>query len=147
MKKVILVLASFAITAISYAQTDSTTKKMTPPDLKSTEENIDKNYDRNHHSSQKIKSYEYDGTHPDGVMKINGKMKLVKNGQITDLNQQITMKNGSVIKSDGTCVRKDGTKVTIQEGQHMDMYGELIPMNADKDRNIQMKPDSTHQPE
>jgi hypothetical protein len=44
--------------------------------------------------------------------------------------------------SDGTCIKKDGTKITMKNGQHMDMSGNLIPMQIDRDRNMYLVPGS-----
>jgi len=130
MKKLILVFVAIAITAGAYAQDGSTNRKMSPQDLNNTQK-------------QNLQNNPVDKSHPDGVMMQNGKMMMVKNGQMTSLDHDMTMSNGTKIKSDGTCIKKDGTKKMMKEGQHMDMSGNMIPMKTNKDKNMYLVPDST----
>src|SRR5665647_1828043 len=130
MKKLILVFIAIAITAGAYAQAGSTNRKMSPQDLNNTQK-------------QNLQNNPVDKPHPDGVMMQNGKMMMVKNGQMTSLDHDMTMSNGTKIKSDGTCIKKDGTKKMMKEGQHMDMSGNMIPMKTNKDKNMYLVPDST----
>ena len=130
MKKLILVFVAIAITAGAYAQDGSTNRKMSPQDLNNTQK-------------QNLQNNPVDKPNPDGVMMQNGKMMMVKNGQMTSLDHDMTMSNGTKIKSDGTCIKKDGTKKMMKEGQHMDMSGNMIPMKTNKDKNMYLVPDST----
>ena len=130
MKKLILVFVAIAITAGAYAQSDSTNKKMSPRDM-------------NNNQIQKVQDNPVDKSCPDGVMMQNGKMMMVKNGQTTILDHDMTMTNGTKIMSDGTCIKRDSTKMMMQEGQHMDMSGNMIPMKTNTDTNIYPVPDST----
>ena len=132
MKKLILVFAVIVITAGAYAQADSTKRKMSPPDMNNTQnQNLQNNPDGK--------------SHPDGVLMQNGKMMKVKNGQLSSLDNDFTMSNGTKIMSDGTCVKKDGTKMTMKEGQHMDMSGNMTHMKTNKDKNMELVPDSTRE--
>jgi hypothetical protein len=144
MKKVILVFAAFAITFGAFAQTDSTNKKMSPPDINKTDDGIDQNYDRNR--SHNDHNYQMGKSHPDGAMMMNGKMMMVKNGQMTAMDRDMTMSNGTRIKSDGTCMMKDGTKTAMKEGQHMDMSGKLNHMKKNDD-NMYLVPDDSKKPD
>lgn len=124
MKKVVLVFAAIAITAGAYAQADSTTRKSTPRDL-------------NNNQNQNVQNNSVDKSHPDGVMMQNGKMMKVKNGQMTSLQDpDVTMINGTKVMKDGTCIKNDGSKVMMKEGQHMDMAGNMISMNTNNDKNM-----------
>lgn len=138
MKKLILVLATISISYGAYAQTDSTNRKMSPPDINNTDDGINKNRDMNKSNSQDLQN-----THPDGVMMQNGKMVIVKGGRTTVLDQELTMSNGTRIMKDGTSIKKDGTKVMMTEGQHMDFAGNMVPMKTNKDKNMYLVPDST----
>lgn len=130
MKKIILVFVAIAITAGAYAQASSINRKMSPQDM-------------NNNQNKSVQNHPVDKSYPDGVMKKNGKMMMVKNGQMTSLDHDMTMSNGTKIKSDGTCIKKDGTKKMMKEGQHMDMSGNMIPMKTNKDKNMYLVPDST----
>lgn len=90
-----------------------------------------------------MQNHPVDKSSPDGVMMQNGKMMKVKNGQSSSLDNDFTMSNGTKIMSDGTCIKKDGTKITMKEGQHMDMSGNVLPAKMDKDKNMYLVPDST----
>lgn len=59
---------------------------------------------------------------------MNGKMMMEQNGKMTMMSHDTTMANGTKVMTDGTCIKKDGTKMTMKEGQHMDMSGKMMPM-------------------
>ncbi len=117
MKKIILVFVAVAISAGAYAQTDSTSRKMSPRDL-------------NNNLNQNVRNNTVDKTCPDGVVMQNGKMMKVKDGQTTTLDQEMTMSNGTKIMRDGSCINSDGTTTMMKEGQHMDMSGNMSRMNT-----------------
>lgn len=127
MKKLIVVFVTIAITAGAYAQTDTTNKKVSPRD-------------NNINQKQTMQNNTIEKSNTDGVVMLNGKMMKMKNGQSTILDQEMTMSNGTKIASDGTYITKDGTKMTLKEGQRMDMAGNMIP--KDKDKNMYLVPDS-----
>lgn len=127
MKKIILVSAAVAITVGAYAQTDSTNKKMSPPDVNNTLDNLDQNRDITNDQNQSVKN------HPDGVMMQNGRMMRVKKGKVTPLDNDITMSNGTKIQRDGTWTEKNGSKMMLKEGEHIDMSGKMIHTNTYKD--------------
>lgn len=128
MKKLILVFAAIVITAGAYAQTDSTNMKL-------SQNNTNKN--------QNMQNNPVDKSYKDGVIMHNGKMMKVKNGQTTSFDKDITMSNGTKMMSNGTYIKKDGTRMTMKEGQQMDMSGNIIPMKTIKDNNMYIVPDST----
>ena len=130
MKKLILVFGAIAITAGAYAQADSTNRKTSPRDM-------------NNNQNQIVQNNRADKSNPDGVLMQNGKVMLVKNGQMTVLDHDMTMSNGTKVMSDGTCVKKDGTRTMLTEGQHIDMSGNMVPMKSNKDDNMYLVPDST----
>lgn len=142
MKKLVLVFATIAITAGAYAQSDSMARKMNPSDTASTYGGMNQSRDLHNNRSQTIQNNRVDKSHPDGVMIQNGKVLLVKNGQKTILDRDLTLSNGTKIMSDGTWFKKDGTKVTLKEGQHIDMAGNLIPMKTNKDKNMYLVPNT-----
>jgi hypothetical protein len=105
-----------------------------------TKTNKDNNMDYNRHDSNNP----VDKSNLDGVVMQNGKMMKVKNGQKTALqDNEMTMSNGTKIMSDGTCVTKDGTKLTMKEGQHMDMSGNMVTTKTNKDKDMYLIQDST----
>ncbi|MFO7657565.1 MAG: DUF6799 domain-containing protein [Bacteroidales bacterium] len=130
MKKLILLFTAVAIAACAYTQTDSTNRKMSSLDISNNQ-------------NQNMQNNPVGNPYPDGVMMQNGKMMMVKNGKTTVLDKDMTMSNGTKIMSNGTCIKKDGTKTTMKEGQHMDMSGNMVPAKTNKDKNMEMVPDST----
>jgi hypothetical protein len=122
MRKIILVFAAIVIGVSAYAQTDTINRRMGSHDMNQKQT-------MQHH-------YDGDRTHPDGVMMQNGKLMMVKNGQMSVCQEdEMTLSNGTKIKSDGTYLDKDGRKMKLAEGQHMDMSGNITTMQTNRDRN------------
>lgn len=128
MKKTILAFTAFIITLGAYAQTDSSGKKMTPPDINNTNDSINQNRDMNNYQNQNIQNNPVDKSQPDGVMMQNRKMMMVKDGKMTILDHDMTMSNGITVMSNGSYMKKGGAKMMFKEGEHMDMSGSLTPM-------------------
>jgi len=145
MKKLFVVFVAIAISAGAYAQTGLTNGTTSPKEVKSKQNQNESNnpQDLKKNQNQNMQNNSFDKSHPDGVMMQNGKMMQVKNGQLSSLDNDVTLSNGTKIMSDGTCIKKDGTKMTMKEGQHMDMSGNLTPMKTNKDNNMYLVPDST----
>ena len=143
MKKLILVFAVIAITAGAYAQTDSTSIKVSQPDINNTDEDINQDWDVNNGQNQTVHNNPIDKSNPDGVMMQNGKTMMVKNGKMTILDHEMTMSNGTKITSDGNYIKKDGTKKMMKEGQHIDNSGNITTIKTNKDKELQLVPDST----
>ena len=160
MKKLILVFVAIAISAGAFAQAGSTDSKKSPQDVKNTQnqnqqnnqQDLNKNQNQNQQNNpqdlnknqiQNMQNNPGEKSNPDGFIMQNGKMMQVKNGKTTNIERDITLTNGTKIKSDGSCVNKDGTKMTMKEGQHMDMSGNMTPMNINRDKNMYLVPDST----
>jgi hypothetical protein len=130
MKKLFLGLAAIAMTVGAYAQSDVTPGKTNPQDV-------------NRSQKQTYQNDPIDKTHPDGVVMQDGKLMKVTNGQLVALDQDLTLSNGTKIMRDGTLVKEDGTRTLLEEGQHLDMMGNLTPAEEHKDRNMYLVPDST----
>lgn len=133
MKKLILVVVAVAITVGAYAQVNNNQNQNlqnNPQDVKNTQK-------------QNLQNNSVGKSQADGVMMLNGKMMVVKNGKVTNLDRDMTMSNGTRIMSDGTCIKKDGTKVMMKEGQHLDMSGNMTLKKANKENNMYLVPDST----
>lgn len=134
MKKLIIAIIGIAFSGSAIAQTDSSNKKMSPPDVNyNTTDSVyqyrDK-YDsqdtlmasdslKKHHLLQKL---------GDGVMMKSGKMWILKNNQFSVLESTITLNNEIQVSKDGTYIKKDGTKMKFKEGEHMDKYGIITPI-------------------
>ncbi|MBK9636411.1 MAG: hypothetical protein IPO63_00780 [Bacteroidetes bacterium] len=135
MKNLFITVFAMMLVVNAYAQTDTSTKKMMPPDFnKSTNDGMDLQQDSNNYSRDtkhnldsipKQRSLE---NHPDGVMMKGGKMWLVKNQKMYILDKTVTLSNGTIVTSDGSYMNKEGIKRVFREGEHMDMTGKIIPM-------------------
>ena len=122
MRKIILVFAAIVISVSAYAQTDTINRRMSSHGM---------NHNQNLHNNPVG-----DRIHPDGVMMQNGKLMIVKNGQMSVCQQdEMTLSDGTKIKSDGSYLNKDGRKMKLTEGQHMDMSGNMTTMQTNRDRN------------
>jgi hypothetical protein len=112
MKRLIFVFAAMALSFASFAQTDTTMKKM------------DHDKMMNHDQMDMSKT--------DGCMMMNKKMMMIKDGKMSTMKKPMTMGNGTKTLVDGTCIKKDGTKMTMKEGDHMDMSGKHSSKGAVK---------------
>ena len=105
MKKLIFVFAALALSFGSFAQTDTTMKRMKHDKM--------------------MKHNKMDMSKKDGVMMMDGKMMMVQGGKMSSMKKPMTMGNGTKVMTDGMCTKKDGTKMTMKEGDHMDMAGNM----------------------
>jgi hypothetical protein len=63
-----------------------------------------------------------------GVMMHRGRTMIVRNGQKTFIKNYTNLSYGAKVMSDGTIITKDGTKRMMQQGEFVNMMGEIIPM-------------------
>lgn len=120
MKKLILVFVAIAIAAGAYAQIDSTSRM--------SQRNVNYNPDLRYNTAEK--------SLPDGVVMKNGVVMKVEDGEMTILDDDMTMGNGTKITSDGTWTKSDGTEKVLEEGQHIDMSGNMTTMDDHKDNDM-----------
>lgn len=112
MNKLILVCAALAFSFASFAQTDTTMKKM------------DHNKMMNHDQMDMSKK--------EGAMMMDGKMMMIKAGKMSPMTKPMTMSNGTKLLVDGTCTMKKGKQMKMKEGDHMDMSGSIHPAKVMK---------------
>jgi hypothetical protein len=70
--------------------------------------------------------------HPECYVMKDGKMMHKKNGKMTAMTKDVTLTDGSVVMMDGTVVRKDGTRITLKEGEKIEMNGTIKPAKSGK---------------
>ncbi len=51
---------------------------------------------------------------------------LMKDGATTKLDKEMTMKNGTKVMTNGDYVTKDGKKMKLENGQYIDMDGNVV---------------------
>jgi hypothetical protein len=77
-----------------------------------------------------ISSLAADTDHTDakhnGVVMKDGKMMVVKDGQVTPMEQDMTMSDGTKVSKDGTVTMKDGKTKTLKDGQMVTMDGKMM---------------------
>jgi hypothetical protein len=137
MKTMLFALVAISLTSGTYAQTDSTGGKMSPPDIHNNNDGMQQNQNLNNDKNQSIsqqpdslwKLQTENKLHTDGVTMQNGKLMIVKDRKMNLLDKNITMHNGTKVMSDGYYMLKGGTKVKLKEGEHIDMFGNLSPIN------------------
>lgn len=61
----------------------------------------------------------------DHLMMKGGKMIMVKNGKDAIMDKDMTLSNGTKVRKDGTVEMKNGKNLHLQEGEMMDMDGEM----------------------
>ena len=62
------------------------------------------------------------------VMMENGKVIIMRNGITKTVQNYTPLRGGTRVMSDGTIMKKDGTKTMLQEGECLNMAGDLVPM-------------------
>jgi len=72
----------------------------------------------------------------DCVMMKDGVMMQMKDGKATAMSSSVTMSNGTVVMPDGTVTKQDGSKMTLKEGDSMDMKGNLKMMDSNQDHKV-----------
>jgi|GEM_PF-1766815 len=133
MKKIILTLIAIVINGLAYSQSDSINR--TNPD-----NTVKSGHDMKSIPNQDMNRQPMDKSH-DGYRMHNGKMMISKNGKMTAMENEMTFSDGSVLKSDGTIIRKDGTKLTIKDGEYVDLTGKVV--RSDRKKDMYLVPDST----
>ena len=64
------------------------------------------------------------------MMMKDGKMIISKNGKMSPMNKDVTTKNGTVCSMDGICTTKEGKKITLKDGDCLDMDGQILNRNG-----------------
>ena len=59
----------------------------------------------------------------------NGQMIIIKNGKKMTMDTDMGMPNGTLVMKDGTCMLKNGSKISLKEGDRMDMNGNMMDSN------------------
>ena len=66
---------------------------------------------------------------PDMFMMKDGKMMLIKSGDMTIMEGDVTMTDGTIVMTDGTIKLVDGTTLTLMEGEGMLIDSAVATMN------------------
>ena len=61
------------------------------------------------------------------VMMKEGKVIIMKMGKMTTVKNYTNLRNGTKVMSDGSIVKKDGTTTMLQDGEMVNMMGEVMP--------------------
>lgn len=69
------------------------------------------------------------------VTMTNGKIMFLKNGSMVPLDQAMVMQNGTIIMTNGMIKTKEGVVSQMNEGECLDMFGEMIPVDHTKMQN------------
>lgn len=72
----------------------------------------------------------------DYVLMKDGKMHLVKGGNITSLVNDLTLPNGTTISTTGTVKSSEGTTLQLKEGEKIDMDGKILMKTDDMKEGI-----------
>ena len=62
----------------------------------------------------------------DYVIMKDGKIHLVKGGNITSLENDLTLTNGTTISTTGTVKSSEGTTLQLKEGEKLDLDGKML---------------------
>lgn len=69
---------------------------------------------------------------PNGFMIRDGRVMQVKDGNLMLIEKDITLSNGNVIMADGNYMIKGKSKAKLNEGEHLDVNGNLISSSKPK---------------
>lgn len=72
--------------------------------------------------------------HPNGYMMKDGRLMQVKDGNLMLIEKDITLSNGTIIMADGSYQVKGKSKVKLNDGEHIDTNGNLMPANKPKSK-------------
>ncbi len=61
----------------------------------------------------------------DCLMKQDGKMYVLKDGQLSRMKQSVVLANGIKVKRNGVCILPDKSKIRMKEGHCIDNAGTL----------------------
>jgi hypothetical protein len=120
MKNLILVFTAILFSLNVFATSDSTKVVKTHKKMVTHKRVTTKSY-----SIHKV-------AHPDGVMLVDGKVMMIKDGKMAKLESDVYLNNGTKVTPDGTCVNKAGTTMMMKEGEHLDMEGNMVVMKKKK---------------
>jgi hypothetical protein len=120
MKNLILAFTAILFSLNVYAESDSTKVLKTHKRVVTHKRVSTKTY-----TTRKAK-------HPDGVMLLDGKTMMIKDGKMEKLEGDIFLTNGTKVTPEGMCVDKTGTTMMLKEGEHLDMEGNMVKMKKKK---------------
>lgn len=69
------------------------------------------------------------------VTMTNNKLMFLKNGKMVPLEEAMVMQNGTIIMTNGMIKTIDGRVSQMNEGECLDMFGEMIPVDNTKMQN------------
>lgn len=135
----VLLFSSFQ----SFTQVDSLGNKTNKQEIKDNQKNVDHNDNfpdgMNQDPEMKQKKKEVNSNtvknlpKTDCVMLYKGNMIIIKNGESTLMDHDITMENGTRVSSDGSMHNKTGISKKMNEGEYINMKGDLFNIeNTDK---------------
>ena len=67
-----------------------------------------------------------------GVMKVGGKMMIMRDGKVSMLTEQITLEDGTVVMPNGRYQKPEGEKVMMQNGEGFDLKGNMMSEDENK---------------
>ena len=70
------------------------------------------------------------------VMMRDGRMMVVRNGELMEMEEDMTMLDGTRVTMAGTIMTTDGTTRAMMDGEAMTMDGRLIDMESMEDEDI-----------
>ena len=90
---------------------------------------------QNKMSDSKMASHKMGTKNKDCVMMDNGKMTIMKNGKMMDMNEDMTLRNGTVVMKDGSVKMKNGKSMTLKDGDCVWMNGMVTHKKAGANKN------------
>jgi hypothetical protein len=72
----------------------------------------------------------------DMIMMKDGRVMIVRNGEMVPMEEEMTMSDGKRVSMDGKVVMPDGTSRFLMEGEAMDMDGRLVDAEAMTDKQF-----------
>ena len=77
--------------------------------------------------------------HEDHIMMQEGRVLIMRNGEMMPMDEEMTMPDGTKIMTDGTMMMPDGTTRMMAEGETILMHGQGAPAGAEDMTERQFK--------
>ena len=173
MKTKLLIIGCSLIGTIAFAQTDSSERKMRPPDYsteppKDSDKSLiqdtakvvpDKTSVKQNEvqpvakpeDTKSIQKPVHHRTVKNGFVVKNGKVMKLENGQASSVVETVSLTNGNRLMMDGKVYKKDGTWTKLNEGDFIDYSGNITTQwptdnNDQRPSELQKSNPKTSQP-
>lgn len=132
MKKLLLIWGAVTISVGSFAQTDSMKYRIKDGIQVPQNDTLNSNRVKNDINQNIVDSVNLDKM---CVTMKDGKLMVLKDGMMVPMEDAMVMENGTIVLLNGMIKTKEGNVTQMNEGDCLNMYGEMIPLQRTKLQN------------